>query len=301
MGINSYNNLGQNPRLQTISSLDSLRKSIRMKNTGVSVPVKDTFTKNVSGVEMQELDRLFPNGDIHRIFNDIVKEYGIENPPELIIMNKKESNDRGLFDVIQNRVILNLIDIDPNARKYLLETDELKWYSLDKHNQCLKVDSNPNDIERNLSDIQKAGLTGKAVPLTDDDKRKMIIFTLAHELEHCVQDQTINKTEGLFSLNAVKERCYQQRKNKNLIDWYMFTKELEQTYMEKHKYLPEKIYPINSPEGKKALEWYNSKITYIDPIKDSDTYLNNPLEVDANNRAAAYIKKHYGGFNIDAQ
>lgn len=294
MGINTYNYTAMN--LNRTLFIDSIRQSMRNNPAFTNELKRDTFVKSSDAVELKELERLFPNGEIYQIYDSISKEYGLINPPELKIINDQTCTDKGLFDAVNNTVTLNLLDLNPSTKKYMLEMEGKKWFNLDESGYTLKTDSNQKIIDQNLKNIKNAGMIGKAVDLTDDDKRKVIIFTLAHELEHCYQHQQMDKTEGISSLNAIKQRCANQMKNVNLIEKYLFMHKLEKDYLIHNKNIPQKQYTQTSEEGRQAIEWYNAKINYTKVNNGYEDYINNPLETDANKRANEYLVKNYGNF-----
>ena len=134
-----------------------------------------------------------------------------------------------------------------------------------------------------------------AIPLSDEDKRKLIIFSLAHELEHFYQNQVVRHTEGLDEFDMIKTQL--SRKTdipENVLE--QLKQKYESNYGEKDK---SKIYSQDSPEGKLAQEWYQASINYTDYNEDYETYANNPLEADANNRANKYLTEHFGDFTFE--
>ena len=133
--------------------------------------------------------------------------------------------------------------------------------------------------------------------MTDDDKRKLIIFTLAHELEHCYQYQIIRHTEGLDNFKMIETHLlnYPNKPKLNMIDEKVLLYELRKQYFSNFSGEDfDKIYSKTSEEGQKAIEWYNAGVYYTDYKSDYNKYKLNPLELDANNRAHQYLTTHYG-------
>lgn len=252
---------------------------------------------NVKTFEEKEVERLFPNGELQKIYQTIAADYGLDYLPELKLTTVKDSNDRGFYSSIHNDITIVLDFLKPEARKLLLEKDGISAYSAgDSNNLFFRIKD--EDVKKEINESQKYGFKAKAEPLSDDDKRKIMIFLLAHELSHVHQSQLIRHTEGLDEWNIFEERINKfAPKNMNLIDKKLTMIQMKRNYETAHSMVnKEKIYSQNSPEGRQAVEWYNANINYSIPDMSYEENINNPLEIDANKRATEYLIKHYGYF-----
>ncbi|MBR1461725.1 hypothetical protein IJ596_08885 [bacterium] len=301
MGINT-NNYNIYPPLYNNSILPNQVPA----NFGAGQLPQDIFMKTNSNKspEMVEFERLFPNGELYNIFNDIVKEFGIECPPQLEFVNEKDS-DYAYAMHMTNKLNLNVANLSTkNMYKVLLEKNGSKYYDYDDTAKNIRIlITDDKELMNGITEYykKKEGVDNCTfVPLTDDDKRKLIIKSLAHELEHFYQNQIIRHTEGLDEFEMMEKRLKNRSDYKpspNYIDEKLKFLKLKKAYMDSHKSFDmEKRYSQSSPEGKKALEWYNATVNYIDYKKDYDNYLLNSIESDANERAHQYLTTHYGDF-----
>ena len=279
-----------------------------VNNTQTNGLTQDTFVKtnNTQSYYEKELDRLFPNGELHKIYNDISKEYGLENPPKIKLNPYPDATDYMATSHISNDVMVNLGTLlAPNQYKFTFEKNGKKPYCYDDVTKRIRIvqTSNPEDLKL-ISDYNKqlGADNSVAVPLTDDDKRKMVISSLAHELEHCKQNQVIRHTQGLdeFQMITSQLKPTLDKRQVNLIDQTILNMVLKNKYNQSHYPTDNvKIYSKDSPEGKKAYEWYNAEVNYINYEQDYNGYKNNPIEKDANERAHEYLVKHYGEFELE--
>lgn len=263
----------------------------------------DTFEKTGS-VEQKELEKLFPDNELSAIFDNIVKEYGLENPPELeLVYNSEGSADIAYATHISNKIVLNLDNIlSPDIYKFLTEKDGKKEYCKNENSKQLRIikTDKQSEIDTITEYNKQLGADDcKAEKLSDDDKRKYVISVLAHELEHCYQIQVVRHTEGLdaFKMIETQLKNSSNKPKTNMLNEKIIFEELKRKYYANLKDdYTKKIYSKDSPQGQKAAEWYNASVNYTDFNKDYDTYIKNPLEVDANNRAHQYLTEHYGDF-----
>ena len=303
MGIGMYHKIIDNfPVIQSYFTGVN-RVSDSGKNSPAKLPElkEDVFekSKDVKAPELNELSRLFPNNEIYKIFDDIVKEYGLENPPSLEYICNSDDNDFASASHISNKITLNLDNIlTPNIYKFLVEKDGKKAYCKNEMAKSLRTLKTTNQADINtITDyyLQSGADKCSAEPLSDEDKRKMIIFSLAHELEHFYQNQVVRHTEGLDEFDMIKTQLSRNSDIKeNILE--QLKQKYESNYGEKDK---SKIYSQDSPEGKLAQEWYQASINYTDYNEDYETYANNPLEADANDRANKYLTEHFGDFTFE--
>lgn len=303
MGISTYNynSIG----IRQPYFIDSIRAMSQTPSVKIGSQ-NDVFIRTTPSImpEVQELERLFPNNEIYKIYDDIVKEYGLENPPKLNFINQRGNADFASASHITNKIDLNLAKLlSPNMYKFLIEKDGELFYSYDKAAKRIRIlDTENQSFIKDI--IQSYKLKGadncQAVKLSDDDKRKFIIQTLAHELEHCYQNQIIRHTEGLDHFNMLEKQIKNNpnyKPNPNLIEEKLAFINLKKMYLEHYSDKDfEKKYAQGSAEGQKALECYNASINYINAENDYEGYEHNALELDANIRGNQYLKEHYGDF-----
>lgn len=256
------------------------------------------YTNGVSSFEDKEIARLFPNGELNKIYNNIANDYGLENPPKLDLIKEFELGDRGYYTATNNSIKIVLDFLKPEARKFLLEKDGQKFYTVgDSRGLLFRIKN--QDIQNEKNSLEDMGFKVSTEPLTDDDKKKLMVFLMAHELSHAYQNQIIRHTEGLNEWEMIERRLNNSLpKGANLIQQKLNILTMKQTYDKTHKEMSfEKIYSQNSAEGKQAKIWHDATVGYRRPEMNYEDNINNPLETYANERAYNYLKQKFGYFD----
>lgn len=266
---------------------------------------QDTFIKSDrQDTVMEKLDKLFPNGELNKICEQIINVYGIEHPPEIQYGIRDES-----VGMAYNRE-RNIITINPKFVDSLDKYHKLHVEFKDSEGNTISGYAPHPEEEHELGfiiDTEKfmkdnkfyaeKGIKTNIVKYNDDDKRKEIIFLLAHELQHAHQAQIINQTEGLGMYNVLKQSA--MKSTNNLIA----RKLIELNYDAIYKNSPWSTYndtikySKDSQMGEYASKLYEANMDYTNPDEDSKKYLNNFTEVDANKKAGEYLDKYHSGFD----
>lgn len=306
MGIstNSVNFNGQN---QSVSlnrpQLPSFRPHSKIANQ-ICQDVFIKIQKQNTADACREVERLFPNGELNKIYEKIVQDYGIENPPQLLVENSI-SQAAASYNQDHNSVKFNpnfLNELNNFKKMYVEFKDEngneISGYTPDPNVQG-KIGFMINDSTYNAEKeyFNKKGINTKLVPYDDDDKRKYVIFVLAHELRHAFQAQVINQAEGLGMYNLLKE------KETKFTDNLIAKKLIELMFNQRYQSLEWSKYPTNIKYQKGTKKWdianefYKASLDYTNPNQSEKEYHNNLTELDANNIAEKYLVKTYGDFN----
>ena len=248
---------------------------------------------------MKELSRLFPNNELYDICNKIEKEYGLEYPPQIAIA-RTLNPDLCSYNHITNSISLDLGILNKNMYKQYVEYKDasgnyIKGYIPNMFDGRVSIDTK-EEAEKKVPP-QGCNLKRKIVPLSDDDKRKYIIFVLAHELRHALQAQIINRSEGLGMYNLLKEKDMQEAGN--LIERKLTELNFDKKYrtLEWSKYPQTVIYEKGSKKWEIGNEFYKASLNYTDPNQNALEYHLNLTEADANNSAEKYLDKDYNGFD----
>jgi len=248
---------------------------------------------------VKELERLFPNNELNQIYNKIVKDYGIENPPQFVI-NPHDTRVGAAYHNKTNSIILNpaMISDSKNCMKIKFEFESngktiTGYYpALDKPGEIKYVNSEKSYLPIKTH-LEKKGIKSSIEPLTDNDIRKTVILTLAHELRHAYQAQLINQCEGLGMYKLLKEQALEGRKN--LID----RKITELNFDNQYKTYNWSKYPTNIKYKKGTDEWnhinkiYDATLHYTPVTVDYKKYITNPIEIDADSVSAQYLENNY--------
>ena len=80
------------------------------------------ISKEKQAEAVNELNRLFPNNELNQIYNKIVEEYGIENPPQFVI-DTHDDRVGAAYHNKTNSIILNpsMISNSKNCKKIKFE------------------------------------------------------------------------------------------------------------------------------------------------------------------------------------
>ena len=253
----------------------------------------------------KEIDTLFPNGELNKIYDKITEAYGIENPPQFIIADNNVSNAAASYNQEHNTVKFNprFINKLNNFKKTYVEFQDANGKIISGYTPDPDVRSKIGFMtteqtylaEKDFFD--KKGIKSRLEPYNDDDKRKYIIFVLAHELRHALQAQIINRSEGLGMYNLLKEKDMQEAGN--LIERKLTELNFDKKYriLEWSKYPQTVIYEKGSKKWEIGNEFYKASLNYTDPNQNALEYHLNLTEADANNSAEKYLDKDYNGFD----
>ena len=253
------------------------------------------------------LERLFPNNELHKIYNHIIQEYGIENPPPLVFKSMPKVDAYALYLQIFNEIEYNIYSLNnlQNKKKMRFEYEDEngKKYSGYYTNQyrdngiLLWTDKEYNDFIKK-TECNKKGIKTSLENLTDDDLRSLVISIMAHELRHAYQYQRINQSEGL-DINRVIINNPLLNKEKNLIarklmEIKMYNQCKDQSVWNK---IPKEIkYKKGTDEWNFNNDLYYSFINYTNDNNSDYTF--NLSEVDANESAKTYLETFYPQYDI---
>lgn len=259
----------------------------------LSSNIFDAFVKRTAE---EKLDNLFPNNELTKIFYEINKDFGIDLPAKLNFVTNKENNVGGGYTFSKNEINMNISDLVNSDTKIvgikngqmvtlLSETERLPLF-IDRKTAEDFVKSQEN----NLGFDQLI-----AVPVTKDEHRKFIIQKLTHEIIHAQQHMIMRNDKNIGSHEIIK--AWNNQNSDNF---------LGQIYSSIKSYIDYKFSVWN--DIKKEINELDSKInesvahSWLDAVKNyppvnTQEYLINKLEADANTRAAKYVENKYGAWN----
>ena len=304
MGINVYNNQTSYAYISSPLFIDYARQN--MKGERYRELKKDSFERRCPVVrpEIYELERLFPNGEFTKIYDDLSKSYELQYPPKWIV-GKFDQNYLGRYDHFFNIMTLDLEMLRKPMYKVMLEYKDsegkdIKGYMPSRTDGRISIIDPKIIKDKSFADkmnmLNSKNVKTSFAPLTDDDKRKYVISVITHELKHASQIQTINQTEGL----EIKQLFWDSNSNrtKNLIDKKLFALGYENIF--KNSFWadkPKRIkYEKNSDKATYAKKMYDGFTNYTNAKDNFDKYALNPVELDANTTAKKYLAQHYGDF-----
>ena len=160
MGINSCHYQPINFKFGRTSVIDNYRQSMRGNKFSFNKVDSDTFVSTASEktFEMGELERLFPNGEINKIYNNIVKEYGLEKPPKLKLISNSNSDDYASSFQISNAIDLNLDNlVSKNMYKFKIKQAGKEFYSYDNdQNRIVIIKTDDKSVINSITEYNKS-------------------------------------------------------------------------------------------------------------------------------------------------
>ena len=263
-------------------------------------PYIDTVQiRSKKDIQLEKLNRLFPNGGIEQLYNEINKDFGIINIPSLKLYGDNDGITAGGYTFNKNEISLSLSDLlDSDTKLVGIKDGKRTILTSPKIKLPLFVDKKTAQYFI-YSQYQKGNMGYDQIvaePVTPDEQRKFIAQKMAHEVVHAQQHQTMCQTEDIGAKEVYK--AWTHFKPQNLIEKYVFDfksdNSFKYTYWGK-KTDTEKIYSITSREGQFAKIWLDAVENY--PPVDSPEYENNAIEKDAYERSAAYADSKFGTWN----
>lgn len=273
---------------------------VAFKSAAVSNPNADTVSfRSQKDIYLDRLNKLFPNGGIEKVFDDINKDFGLDIPPKLKLYGDNDGIMAGGFTFERNEIGMSLYDLLGSDTKIVGIKDGKRTVLVSpKVKLPLFVDKKSADEFIKLhSQHGNLGFDKLiAEPLSEDEQRKLIVQKLAHEVIHAQQHMIMRQTEGIGEKEIIK--AWTHEKPKNMIDKAILGVKADNLYSKSFwadKSETEKSIPKNSPKSIMAYLWLESVRNY--PPVDSPEYTKNPIESDAYERSAHYLKTKYGWWN----
>ena len=297
MNVSSVNN---NVQLYSGNAVNNkkLTAAAPVFSSQMSQNVDTVNFRSKKDIYIDKLNKLFPDGGIEKVYNDIIKDLGLENPPELKFVSDDDGVQAGGFTFSKNEISLSLSDILDSDYKIVGISGDKRTVVTSPSVQ-LPLFTNQKTAQMVVYSKSKSGNMGyeklAAEPLTEDEQRQFIVQKISHELIHAQQHQIMCQTEGIGPIEVSK--AWTHFKPKNLIEKYLFDMSAKKFHNKSYwgdKPEPDKIYSSDSAQGRLAKIWLEAVRNY--PPVDSPDYVKNPIEVDAYTRSAQYAHDKYGAY-----
>ena len=284
MGI-SFNSI------QNINSINPIKQNIGFR--GVTNP-QDSFQSTMTPemIVRKKFDALFPNGGINKIYDQINKDFKIDNPAELSFVYDETSQLGGGFTFNKNQIEMNIYDLMHYDKK-IVGIKNGKKYPIISPSEKIPLFVDKQNGERLLEIQSKQGNLGfdKLVmeDVTPKEHRKFIIQKIAHECVHAKQHQILRETEGIGDKEIIK--AWTHAKPKNLAE----EKSLDNYAEKRFQDSPWAKVPPAEIKHKKVSPTYQKAMILLDAIRnyppvDSPLYTKNPLEREAFEMSALYVR-----------
>ena len=275
-------------------------QSVGFTSSVASNPNTDSVSfRSQKDIYLEKLNQLFPNGELDRVYKDINKDFGIDVPPQLKFYGDNDGVAAGGFTFERNEIAMSLSDLLSSDTKIVGIKDGKRTVLVSpKVKLPLFVDNkSANEFIKLHSQHGNLGFDELvAEPLSEEEKKKLVIQKIAHEVIHAQQHMIMRQTEGIGEKEIIKAWTHQ--KPKNMIDRAILGFKVRDLYNKSvWGDMPEteKTIPNGSPKSVMAHIWLEAVRNY--PPVNSPAYEKNPIEVDAYERSAQYLKQKYGWWN----
>ena len=247
-------------------------------------------------VNIEKLNKLFPNGELQRVYDEINKDFGIDRAPHLRFVGDNDGVVAGGFTYSKNEITMSLSDLMESDTKIVGIKDGKRTVITSPKNKLpLFIDKKTAQIS--VFALSKQGNLGFdrliIEPLTEDEKKKFIVQKIAHEVIHAQQHMIMRQTEGIGEKEILA--AWTHVKPQNMIDKAILGYKVNDMFNKSYwadKPETERTISPDSEMGKKAKDWLEAVRNY--PRVDSPEYEKNAIEVDAYNRSAEYADKKFG-------
>lgn len=170
-------------------------------------------------IYLEKLNQLFPNGELDRVYKDINKDFGIDIPPQLKFYGDNDGVAAGGFTFERNEIAMSLSDLLGSDTKIVGIKDGKRTVLVSpKVKLPLFVDKkSADDFLKLHSQHGNLGFDSLvAEPLTEEEKKKLVIQKIAHEVVHAQQHMIMRQTEGIGEKEVLKAWIHE--KPQNMID-----------------------------------------------------------------------------------
>lgn len=277
--------------ISTIKSIQPNKSCVGFR--GVSQP-NDSFqsTMTPETIARKKFDSLFPNGEIDKIYNQINKDFKIDNPAKLNFVYDETSQLGGGFTFNKNEIEMNLYDLMMCDKK-IVGIKNGKKIPLVSPKEKLPLFIDNKTAKQFVEQQNKNGSFGfdKLVveDVTPQEYKKFIVQKIAHECVHAKQHQILQETEGIGTKAIIK--AWTHAKPKNMIEENSLNNFVEKKYQT----TPWANLPEPEIKYKKGSVTYQKAMVLLDAIQNyppitSPLYTVNPLEREAFDVSAQYVK-----------
>lgn len=268
---------------------------IHRKVESLSVP-NDSFEKSqqVSNPQLEELNKLFPNGGVEKSYANMAKFLGLDIVPKLVL----DADDRGAagggFTFNKNEINLSLKDLLYDKQVVIVRSDGAYKPLVSPFEKTPIVASQElcqEFVEKQQAMFNKIGLKLEVKNMTVQDRQKYIKQKMCHELVHAQQHMIMRQTSDIGEKEIIKAWTHLGPENDE--DVKQLNKIVDNIYSRSYwagKPDTKATIDPNSEKGKLAHVWLEAVRHYAAP--DTPEYKQNAIEIDAYNRASEYVNKY---------
>ena len=275
--IKNYNNI------PSFKSNDIPPKQVSFQNANV---------QNLSPRE--KLNSIISPQKLNMVYKEICDFLKLDFKPELKLLDTYKDNRGGGYNFKRHEVSLLIEDLtcsdykiigSKNGKKTVLEFGTLPLFAT--------AELAKEFIQRANSNRNFGYDSIEVVPTTQEDKTRLILQKLYHELIHAQQHQIMRQTEGIGEKEILKAWTHiKPNDTKNYPNIKQITEQDFRNSFWADKKPTKSMIGKNTPLGNLAYTWLENIRNY--PPIDSPQYNRIALEVDAYKRSAQYVYSIFG-------
>ncbi len=270
-----------------------------------NIAVDNRSTMNFCGVSSSQCDvdklySIISKEQLEQEYKNICNNLKLDYDPKLEIVDSYSNGRGGGYNFYRHEVSLCASDLVCSDYKIVGNKAGKKVVLVDPGTMCplFSTEEMAQEFVRNAKSRGNYGFDSiELVPTSLDDKKRLIIQKLSHELIHAQQHMFMRQTEGIDERTILK--AWTHAKPKNKVEEMQLNESVEKSF--KHSYWADKpktqtkIFK-DSPVGYLTQLWLNAVQNY--PPVDSPEYLRNAIEVDAYRRSADYTRSIFGQLQV---
>ena len=274
-------------------------------NNGAQQVQKPKGTVCTSPIEnfspKQKLNSIISPQELKKYFSDICKYLNLDIIPRLNLLPEYIEGRCGGYNFIKNQINLSIDDLTCSDYKLMGVKGNIKTPLIDT-NSYLPLIASKSILNEYLEKASRENNYGYdslyMVPTTLEEKKRIILQKLAHELIHAQQHMILRQTEGIGEKMILKAWFHVTQKNKeesgnlnNLVEMLYDAS----FWGGKTPTVPK--FSKNSPHWQLAWKWLFSIKNYPKKIATNE-YYTNEIEKDAYKRSAEYVQMLFGPIKV---
>ena len=246
--------------------------------------------------DTEKLYSIYSKEELNKLYGDISRTLKLDYIPKFEIVDDYKDGRGGGYNFYRNEVSLCASDLVCSDYK-IVGTKNGKRTVLFDPKTLSPLFATKEMAEEFLVAAKTRNNHGfdllEAVPTSADDKKRLIVQKLSHELIHAQQHMLMRYTEGIDEKKILAAWTHFSPKNDE--DKIKFLKQVDEIY--KNSFWADKPKTAvkiqrNSTVGYITYGWLNAVKNY--PPVQSPEYNRNAIEVDAYRRSADYAQHMFG-------
>ena len=282
MRINSINNFN-NPIVFQNPKLNNLQTPAFIGNE----PIQSDLDKLYSIMPKEELDKEF---------NNICKSLKLDINPTFEIVDSFKDGRGGGYSFFKHEVSLCASDLVCSDYKIIGIKNGKRTVLVDPKTMIplFSTKDMAEEFVKNAPSRKNYGFDSiEMVPTTPEDKKRLIVQKISHELIHAQQHMLMRQTEGIGEKEIIKAWTHAKPQNlKEIKQLYAFVDKSYNSSFWANRPKTDIVITKDSPVSIITHQWLDAIKNY--PPINSIEYITNAIEIDAYRRSADYVQNIFG-------